>query len=255
MSESVLRILIFIMAALFFSALAFCVKKKKNIMAVLWVAGELTALLLVINNFVLNQYVPFVSIYQLLTFCAFLFGVAYLYVAFVKKKDWTALYFICCSLIVSIGLCFMDIQAKWSFPPALQSPWFVPHVLVYMISYIFAAVAGAMVLSKLLVKDKKRIDGGVYELVSLLFPMMTMGMLMGAIWANEVWGGFWSFDIKECWSLVTWLTYALYLHVRRSTRFNKYKDILVLLGLVFVIITFLFVNGMAGAASSQHTYG
>jgi ABC-type transport system involved in cytochrome c biogenesis permease subunit len=149
----------------------------------------------------------------------------------------------------------MDIQAKWSFPPALQSPWFVPHVLVYMISYIFAAVAGAMVLSKLLVKDKKRIDGGVYELVSLLFPMMTMGMLMGAIWANEVWGGFWSFDIKECWSLVTWLTYALYLHVRRSTRFNKYKDILVLLGLVFVIITFIFVNGMAGAASSQHTYG
>ncbi|MBR5296088.1 MAG: cytochrome c biogenesis protein CcsA, partial [Clostridia bacterium] len=59
-------------------------------------------------------------------------------------------------------------------------------------------------------------EKGVYNLVLTAFPFMTMAMFWGAIWANEVWGNFWSFDAKENWALMTWLMYTVYLHFRRQ---------------------------------------
>lgn len=260
MSPAVLKTVIIISTVLYAAALTlWCVKKQKLSLGV-WTAAALCSLVLVVNNFVVNHYVPFVSMYQILTFSALLFSVVYLYTRFFRGGAWTAPYFIGCSAIVSMGLCFMDAEAVWHFPPVLNSPWFIPHILLYVISYVMAAAAFLMMLSKYCMKKKKRsvrepeINGGIYDCVCVLFPCMTMGMFFGALWANEVWGGFWSWDIKEIWALVTWLVWMCWLHFRRSKNLRRYGDILAAVGFVCVIITFFFVRIMDTSGSSMHTY-
>ena len=100
-------------------------------------------------------------------------------------------------------------------------------------------------------KDKLRLEEGIYNSVCIVFPFMTLGMFFGAIWANEVWGHFWSWDNKESWSLLTWLTYMLYLHFRRNNTLKKYAIFVAILGFAGIIITFFFVNMMG---SGNHAY-
>lgn len=260
MSPAVLKTIIIISTVLYAAALTLWYLKKQKISLGVWFAAGLCSLAVVVNNFVVNHYVPFVSMYQILTFSAVLFCIVYLYTRFFRSGAWTAPYFIGCSLVVSVGLCFMDAQAVWHFAPALNSPWFIPHILLYLISYVMGTVAFLMMISKYIGKKEARleavprIDGGIYDCVCVLFPCMTMGMFFGALWANEVWGGFWSWDIKEIWALVTWLVWMCWLHFRRSEKLRRYSDILAAVGFVCVIVTFFFVRFMNTAGSSMHTY-
>ncbi|MBR5311454.1 MAG: cytochrome c biogenesis protein CcsA [Clostridia bacterium] len=264
MTDSLLRLLIFVQTVCFGAAFVLYLLKKTRPGRVFWLLAETASVTLVIHNFLVNGYVPFVSMYQILTFSAALFGAVYLYIAYFRDAEvrkefhWTAPYFIGCSLTVSVGLCFMDIAAVWQFPPALRSPWFLPHILVYVIAYIMAAAAFAMTVTKFFVRGDrlrvKQLDGGIYDCVCVLFPCMTAGMLLGAVWANEVWGAFWSWDIKECWALVTWLMFMTWLHFRRTPGLSKFRDLLLIAGFVCVIVTFFFVNGMNAAEMSMHTY-
>ena len=158
--------------------------------------------------------------------------------------------------VIMIGLCFMDATTVWEFAPSLQSPWFIPHVLVYMISYTMGFIAFLICVISLFTKDaekRNRLENGVYDCVCIVFPFMTCGMFFGAIWANEVWGHFWSWDNKESWSLVTWLTYMLYLHFRRHKSLKKAAPYLAILGFAGIIITFFFVNMMGGGNHSYST--
>lgn len=258
MGDTILRTIIIIAAVFYTAAFVLYLRKRTKPGAVFWILAEAASVTLVVNNFVVNDYVPFVSMYQVLTFASALFGAVYLYMAFLRDGKWAAPYVIGCSLILSMGLCFMDIHSVWHFPPALRSVYFVPHILMYVISYIMAAAAFAMTITKLFVRRDelrlKQLDGGIYDCVCVLFPFMTAGMLLGAVWANEVWGAFWSWDLKECWALVTWLIFMTWLHFRRSVGLSKYRDILLVLGFASVIVTFFFVNKMNAAETSLHTY-
>jgi len=260
MTPAVLKTIIIISTALYAGSLILWNLKKQKAALWGWSAAWICSLGVVVNNFIVNHYVPFVSMYQILTFSAVLFGLVYLYTRFCRNGAWTAPYFIGCSLFVSIGLCFMDAQAVWHFAPALNSPWFTPHILLYLISYVMGAVAFLMMMVKVCRTKESRlaiaakIDGGIYDCVCVLFPCMTMGMFFGALWANEVWGGFWSWDIKEIWAMVTWLIWMCWLHFRRSAKLKKYGDILVAVGFVCVIVTFVFVRFMNTADSSMHAY-
>ena len=258
MSDTTLRTIIIIATVCYASAFVLYLLKKTKPGAVFWILAEAGSVTLVVNNFIVNDYVPFVSMYQVLTFASALFGAVYLYMAFLRDGKWAAPYVIGCSLIVSMGLCFMDIHSVWHFPPALRSVYFVPHILMYVISYIMAAAAFAMTVTKFFVRNdplrKKQLDGGIYDCVCVLFPFMTAAMLCGAVWANEVWGAFWSWDLKECWALVTWLIFMTWLHFRRSPKLAEYRDILLIFGFASVIVTFFFVNIMNAAGTSLHTY-
>ena len=163
-------------------------------------------------------------------------------------------YFAVSQAVCMTGVFFMSGSGVWHFPPALQSVWFVPHILAYMISYSLVSVAFVITVISLFIKEEKRekYDLGTYSLVNWAFPFMTMGMLFGAIWADAVWGDFWSFDAKENWSLVTWLMITLYLHFRREKELKKYAKVFVVLGFICLVVTMVFVNFMGG--SSSHTY-
>ena len=106
--------------------------------------------------------------------------------------------------------------------PALQSYWLVLHVLFTLGGEAFFAVAfGAAVLFLWLqrrggnLQTLKLLDNLSYKAIALGFPLFTLGgLVFGAIWAQHAWGRYWGWDPKETWMLITWLFYALYLHVR-----------------------------------------
>ena len=211
---------------------------------------------LVVYNYIINRitngasYAPFVSMFQVLIFLALTFTPVWLFVEKVCRYKGYHWYFLLASAIVMLGPCFMDIHAVWTFPPALQSVFFVPHVICYMLSYSLAAIAFLIAFVSLF--SGKNEEGVCACCVRTLLPFMSAGMFLGAVWADQVWGEFWAWDIKECWSLCTWLDYMLCLHCYRRENLRKYAKILVFTGFLLVIITFLFSNVLK--VSSTHSY-
>ena len=144
--------------------------------------------------------------------------------------------------------------------PALQSPWFAPHVIVYMFSYALLGAATVMALYQLFFKKGKPLDRKEMDitdnLVNVGLAFLTFGMLFGALWAKEAWGHYWSWDPKETWAAVTWLAYLLYLHYR-TYRPKSIKPALWILLIAFVLlqVTWWGINYLPSAqGSSVHTY-
>jgi ABC-type transport system involved in cytochrome c biogenesis permease subunit len=108
--------------------------------------------------------------------------------------------------------------------PALQSPLLVPHVGAYIISYailIFAAF------------------GIGRRFVPFGFFLMTLALVLGALWGKICWGDWWQYDPKEMWSLATWLTFAAWFHFRGNETASKW---LLRFGAVMIILTLTWVN-------------
>ncbi|MEK6777932.1 MAG: cytochrome c biogenesis protein CcsA [bacterium] len=100
--------------------------------------------------------------------------------------------------------------------------------------------------------DKKILDNLSYKTIMVAFPLMTMVIITGAIWANYAWGTYWSWDPKETWSLITWIVYALYLHARITIGWHGRRTAYIsILGFVVVLFTFLGVNIVL---SGLHSY-
>lgn len=98
-----------------------------------------------------------------------------------------------------------------------------------------------------------QIDYWSYRIIGIGFPLLTIGILSGAVWANEAWGSYWSWDPKETWALITWLVFAIYLHVRMTKGWNGKKSALVAsLGFCVVWMCYLGVNLLG---KGLHSYG
>jgi cytochrome c-type biogenesis protein CcsB len=97
------------------------------------------------------------------------------------------------------------------------------------------------------------IDNLSYRTISFGFPLLTMGIIAGAVWANEAWGSYWSWDPKETWALITWLVFASYLHARITKSWQGEKPAMISsVGFVVVWICYLGVNFLG---KGLHTYG
>ena len=165
-----------------------------------------------------------------------------------------ALVFICVNLFKP------EIHDK-TLMPALQSPWFAPHVIVYMFAYAALGAAAVMALFLLfrktahltpLTSEMDITDNLVY--VGLAF--LTIGMLFGALWAKEAWGHYWSWDPKETWAAITWLAYLVYVHYRQLPRHRERLALWMLIG-SFVLLQMCWwgINYLPSAqGSSVHTY-
>ena len=116
------------------------------------------------------------------------------------------------TVFVCVNLFKPEIHSK-TLMPALQSPWFAPHVIVYMMAY--ALLGAAVVMSVYLLFFKKGTDTTkemeiTDNLTYVWLSFMTLGMLMGALWAKEAWGHYWAWDPKEPWEAITWFSYIVY---------------------------------------------
>ena len=258
LSDTVRHILSLVCASFYLSAFGACLGKSaklKKISSLLWGIGTAINALIVVSNWAVNGYMPFVSMYQVLTFLGVTYSLVFVYVRCRFKGEFMKPYFILFQGVIMIGVFFMGRTASaWTFPPALQSAYFIPHVFSYMISYTLVAVSALMCIMSFFLKgeNKLRHEKAVYHLVLTGFPFMVLGMLLGALWANACWGNFWSWDLKETWSLVTVMTLSAYLHLRRTDTFGKYAKVLVILAFAFEIITLFFV-GMFDS-NSIHSY-
>nr|QCI06337.1 cytochrome c biogenesis protein ccs1 [Dictyurus purpurascens] len=97
------------------------------------------------------------------------------------------------------------------------------------------------------------IDNLSYRIIGFGFPLLTIGIIAGAVWANEAWGSYWSWDPKETWALITWLVFATYLHSRLNQSWKGRKPaILASIGFIIVWICYLGVNFLG---KGLHSYG
>ena len=143
--------------------------------------------------------------------------------------------------------------------PALQSIWFAPHVIVYMLSYALLGVSSVTAWIGLYRLSSFRFERNTLNyadnLVYLGFSLLTLGLLFGALWAKEAWGHYWTWDPKETWALLTWLTYLIYIHFRYHQP-EKIRMPLWILSLSYVIllICYMGLKYLPSAAASVHVY-
>ncbi|HOP40886.1 MAG TPA: c-type cytochrome biogenesis protein CcsB [Geobacteraceae bacterium] len=156
--------------------------------------------------------------------------------------------------------------------PALQSNWLLYHVVTCFLGYAsFAVACGVSLMYLLKVRQERskglRPAGGMlslfpssrvldelnYRAIMIGFPLMTMGIVTGAVWANYAWGTYWSWDPKETWSLIVWLIYAAFLHARITHGWTgKRAAVLSIIGFAATIFCYLGVNLLL---SGLHSYG
>lgn len=97
------------------------------------------------------------------------------------------------------------------------------------------------------------LDNTSYRTIGLGFPLLTIGIIAGAVWANEAWGSYWSWDPKETWALITWLVFAAYLHARITRSWQGRKPaILAASGFAIIWVCYLGVNLLG---IGLHSYG
>jgi len=209
---------------------------------------------LVLNGLIVRDF-PLGNMYQVQVVLSLCFLPLFTLLAVRERLSWTGVYFAFASALPLIGAIFMDKQATWKRMPALQSGWFVPHVLAYMISYALCTVAFIMLIRLWVRKsDRDEFRRAIYQILRTAFPFMTFGMLSGALWAEQAWGQYWSWDAKETWSLIMWMFYLIYLHARTSGEWRKQADIAHLLGYLALLITFFLVNLLPRLGSLLHGY-
>ena len=143
--------------------------------------------------------------------------------------------------------------------PALQSFWFVPHVIVYMISYAILAVSSLIGFKGIYELWRKRFSEDTLKLgdnlVYIGFGFLTMGLVFGALWAKEAWGYYWTWDPKETWAFLTWIVYLFYIHYRYNKP-KQYKTHTIILALAFIILLICWfgINYLPSAQNSVHVY-
>jgi ABC-type transport system involved in cytochrome c biogenesis permease subunit len=165
------------------------------------------------------------------------------------------------SVFAIINLARPEMHSR-SLMPALQSPFFVPHVTTYMLSYaVLAASAVGSVIQLRHLSATGQPDKGLYDFIDNVVHVglgfLMLGLITGAAWAKEAWGHYWSWDPKETWALITLAAFLAYLHLRLSpSRETSARLVLMVppVGLVLLMVTWLGVSLLPAAMGSVHVY-
>jgi len=171
-------------------------------------------------------------------------------------------------VIVALMLVAMfSSQAVIELPPALQSWWLPVHASIAVIANGFLALAfcgGIMYLIQEHEIKKKKFGLFYHRLPSLEaldnlnrhclavgFPLMTLGIITGSVWAKQAWGTYWQWDPKETWSLITWFIYAAILHQRFTAGWRRRRAaIMAIIGFAAALFTLWGVNYILGGVHS-----
>lgn len=215
---------------------------------------------------------PLTNMYESLVFFAWCTALLYLLMEFrFKARIMGAFVMPCIALIMAYASFSARIDDQITpLIPALQSDWLIAHVVTCFIGYGAFTVAfclGVMYLLKqaamnrngrsdsrlAALPDLKVIDDLTYKSIVLGFLWLTAGIITGAIWANEAWGTYWSWDPKETWSIITWFVYALTLHARFTRGWSGNRIAwMAIIGFLAVLFTYFGVNFFL---SGLHSYG
>ena len=175
------------------------------------------------------------------------------------QLNWVLAYSILMAVVfLGINVMSPDVHDR-ALMPALQSPWFVPHVIVYIFAYALLAVSAIVAVKALYEGHRGRLSPSTLTLADNLvyigFSFLTLGLIFGAIWGKEAWGHYWNWDPKEVWALLTWIVYLAYIHIR-AHRPGLVQPAMWTLALAFVVLLVCWfgVNYLPSAQDSIHTY-
>jgi len=161
---------------------------------------------------------------------------------------WAVAMLLATGLVAYARLILPDLaRAIRPLSPALDSIWLPLHVSTAALAYGALAVAGTAGLDWLLHEsDRPGAERLLDRAVAAGYPLLTLAMIFGMIWAQMAWGRFWGWDLKEVWTLITWLVYTLYWHLHRRPNWQGRRVAwLALAGLSAVLFTFLGVGWLA----------
>lgn len=144
--------------------------------------------------------------------------------------------------VVAFPLAFVFSSAEGQLPPALQSVFFVPHVLGYMLAYALLVRGFALACVGAERASRRNVGWG--------FLLLTVALGLGSMWGNEAWGAYWQWDPKEQWSLATWLIYAASFHCRH----RRWARLTLLgAGVVAIVLTVTWIN-LSKLFPGMHSY-
>jgi cytochrome c-type biogenesis protein CcsB len=213
-------------------------------------------------------YVPLSNMYESLIFFSWTIVLVYLILEFrYQQKVIGAFVTPFAFLAIALTSIIPGVESTITpLVPALQSNWLTIHVTTCFFGYAsFAVSFGISILY--LIREKKEVQKSVqgtwlpststldevnYKSIVIGFPMLTLGIITGAAWANYAWGSYWSWDPKETWSLITWFVYAAFLHARFTRDWRgKKAAVLSIVGFAAVLFTYFGVNYLI---SGLHSY-
>jgi cytochrome c-type biogenesis protein CcsB len=262
---------------LFFSMISYWIslafpssKKKLGLSQFFLLFSNLLFLLTLSSRWILNKYFPLSNIYESLIFLAWSISTIQLYLELKLKNPLIGslitplIFFLTAFSSLTLPI---DMQKASPLVPSLQSNWLMMHVSMMMISYatllfgsllsifylIFEFLNEKLFKNKLSLTFLTLIDSFSFRIIGLGFPFLTLGIISGAVWANEAWGSYWSWDPKETWAFITWLVFANYLHARLLKKWQgKNVSIIGTIGFFTIWICYLGVNFLA---KGLHSYG
>jgi len=213
-------------------------------------------------------YVPLSNMYESLIFFSWTIVLVYLILEFKYRQKIIGVFVTPFAfLAIALTSIIPGIDSKITpLVPALQSNWLAIHVITCFLGYASFAVSFGISILYLIQDGQKVQIGGIskwlpstpvldeinYKSIVIGFPMLTLGIITGAAWANYAWGTYWSWDPKETWSLITWFIYAAFLHARFTRDWRGRKAAyLSIFGFAAVLFTYFGVNYII---SGLHSY-
>ncbi len=290
---SVLGILVFyfLLINLPISLVAVFKKESSVIVKILTILVNLLIAVQLLSRWSISGHFPISNLYESLYFLTWGITIGQLLIESEYRFPIISSIAIPIELLTVAFACFVlpdDLKLSSNLVPALRSSWLVMHVSVVMLSYAALIIGSLLSVSVLFINKNKPLQirsssigiGGFkipnnyllndlvepiefshseeldtlsYRSILIGFVLLTLGLISGAVWANEAWGTWWSWDPKETWAFISWLFYAAYLHMRISKGWQGRRPaLLASIGFLVVLVCYLGVNFLG---IGLHSYG
>ena len=273
------------------SLLSAFTKKPSSVVRILTIVVNFFIALQLVLRWVISGHFPISNLYESLYFLVWGISLGQLLIEREYQFPLIPSIAIPIELITVAFACFVlpeDLKSSANLVPALRSSWLVMHVSVVMLSYSALIIGSLLSASVLFIdrdqvleirssstgiggfkmknsyslnnlvepikfSDSEQLDTLSYRSILVGFVLLTLGLISGAVWANEAWGTWWSWDPKETWAFISWLFYAAYLHMRISKGWQGRRPaILATSGFFIVLICYIGVNFLG---IGLHSYG
>ena len=233
-----------------------------------YAAGLAFNIIFIVGRWLESGRPPFKTLFESLVFLACCVAAFYLVIELLHRVRVLGIFASIGSFAAMIyALMRIDMEVV-NLLPALQSGWFIPHVMIYFIAYaaLFISFITAVLYmfdpnprklkeDNLLGQDVLDFEQYTHGTIAFGFTALVFGLLIGAVWAKDAWGDYWVWDPKESWSLITMLLYAGYLHLRYVKGWRGRKAAwFAILGFAAVMFTYLGMQVLPTAGDSAHVY-
>jgi cytochrome c-type biogenesis protein CcsB len=233
-------------------------KTTSNFILVFAIGGFVLHTATIIARYAAAGHLPITSLHEASSFFAWCIVLIFFFLEYRYRVDLLGPFTMPVVFVLMLSSSILPREIK-PLSPVLQSYWLGIHTfLAFLGDAAFATAFGVGIMY--LIQEhhlKTKRLGGLfqrlpnlqildeinYKLITLGFPLLTLAIITGALWAESAWGSYWRWDPKEVWSLITWFIYALVLHARLTAGWRGRKAaMLSIAGFISVIFTFFGVN-------------